>query len=103
MDEKLCCDYDVNSIKTDKRFVHCKNDMITVHAVYLGSDVLIVLLAYLLSPADPENITYLLGYPVWFTAGVLICVGQVLFTICWALRRKRFSFRAIADDSEVDE
>ena len=103
MDEKLCRDYDVRSIKTDKRFVHCRNDMILVHAVYLGSDVLIIVLAYLLSPSAPGDITYFLGYPLWFTAGALICLGQVLFTIGWALRRRRFSFKARADDSEVDE
>ena len=102
MEDKYSSHYDTAKIKTDPRFILCRNDMIVVEAVYLGSVILIFILAYLLCPTDITQMRYLFGYPLWVAVCTMICIADVLFVVIWALKRKRFSFEAKADDSEVN-
>lgn len=102
LEDKYSSNYDTSKIKLDPRFLLCRNDMITVQLIYLGSIILILFLAYLLSPTDISNMKYLFGFPLWVVICTMVCIADTLFVIIWAIKRKKFSLDAKADDSEVN-
>jgi uncharacterized membrane protein YhdT len=98
MEDKYSTNYDIAKIKLDPRFILCRNDMITVECVYIGSILLVFMIAYLLSPTDPGKMKYLFGYPFWVTICTIINLLDVIFVIVWAMKRKRFSLDAKSDN-----
>lgn len=101
MENKYSRYYDTAKIELDPRFIMCRNDLLVVELVYLGSIFLIFVLAYTLSPLDITNMKYLFGYPLWVAVCTGICILDVIFVIIWAIKRKKFSLAPRADSSEI--
>ena len=102
MGGKNQCDYDSSSIKMDRRFVRCRRDAFVTLLSYLGTIIAMWVIGYALSPDDVSEITYFLGFPLWYTVCTLICFGYAVFAIIWAINTRKFSLEARGDDEEVD-
>ncbi len=95
-------DYDVSQVQVDPRFEQCRKDMALLTTEYFVTLLLAFILAYTLSPADVADLTYVFGLPLWVVAAALIFVASAVFAIVWAVRSKKFSLAARANDEEVD-
>lgn len=95
--------YDVAQVETDPRFEHCRKDMVLLTVEYYATLILAFVLAYVLSPKDVADLTYLFGLPLWVVVASLVFVGSTVFCIVWALKSRKFSLAARASDEEVDE
>ena len=102
MKDKYSSDYDPNEIKTDKRFVICKKDAVVSLISYLAVIILTWVVARALCPADAKDMRYLFGFPTWVTVSFLINIAFCIFVIIWAVKTKKFSLDAKADDTEVE-
>lgn len=96
-------EYDVAQVETDPRFEHCRKDMVLLTVEYYATLLLAFILAYVLSPKDVADLTYLFGLPLWAVISALVFVGSAVFCIVWAVKMRRFSLAARATDEEVDE
>ena len=101
--DKNSCDYRSEDIKLDSRFVLCRKDAFVTLLSYLGVIIVTWILAYTLSPKDVSQLTYLFGYPKWYTVGTVITVGYSVWGCVWAARSRKFTLKARGDDKEVDE
>lgn len=102
MKEKNDREYDVREIKMDSRFIHCRKDAFVTLLSYLATIAVVWIAAYGLMPDNTADMTYLLGFPLWFAVGTAICIGYALFAIVWAVRTRKFSLAAKGDDREVE-
>lgn len=103
MDNKFSRDYDTGQVPSDPRFVLCQRDMVVVQIVYLSFTVLLVLLSYLLCPADTAQMTYFFGLPLWVAVTTAMSLGYILFVVVWAMTRRRFTLEARGGTAEVDD
>ncbi len=101
--DKNSRDYKPEDIKMDSRFVLCRKDAFVTLLSYLGVIIVTWIIAYALSPKDATQLTYLFGYPTWYTVGTIITVGYSVWGCIWAARSRKFTLKPRGDDKEVDE
>ena len=95
-------DYRPEDIKMDYRFVLCQKDAFVTLLSYLAVIIVTWVVAFMLCPSDPSQMTYLFGYPTWYTVGTIITVGYSVWGCIWAARSRKFTLNARGDDKEVD-
>lgn len=95
-------DYNVSQVEVDPRFEQCRKDMVLLTVEYFLTLLLAFILAYALSPADVSDLTYVFGLPLWAVVATLILAASAVFAIVWAIKSKRFSLEARADDKEEE-
>lgn len=80
-------DYDPNTGDFDYRFEANKKDAIMFHSAGIICAVLASIVMYALGSTngDASNMTYVLGYPLWWVCGTLIYLAMLV----WGLNRIR--------------
>ena len=105
MDESIR-DYDVNKLKnlSDARFERTTKEAIFAMGLYVVMITLATLLCYMLCPKDVSQMTYVMGFPVWFFAAAVI--ELIAFVIAMVFNQKfskEFSLDAKSDDKEANK
>lgn len=85
MEELERRDYDVNCFKEDARFLRCKKECIGAEIWGVSIISLALLVSYQMS-GNPEDFTYLFGYPAWYVIATLVMALGGIGTIIFALK-----------------
>ena len=101
MKDKYSTDYTAADVQDDPRLASSRKGGILIFISYLVFDIVLLAICYAMSAADTT--TYIMGYPAWYTVGVIMCIGYGVFGIIWALRNKNISLAAKATDEEVKD
>ncbi len=98
-------DYNVDNYKDqeDKRFLIAKKDAIFAQILCFTAILLEMGLAYALCPKDLSKMTYLLGFPTWFTVATGVAVLAFIVALVYTTKfSKSFSLDARGNETEVD-
>lgn len=98
-------DYDVKKLKEldDPRFSITFREAVFSETFFFGTILAEIAAAYLLCPEDMREMTYILGFPAWFFAAVIIALiswGFVLFHNAKISRDFSLEARSSEEDAE---
>lgn len=90
-------EYDVNTVKEDKRFTRCKKEMQIIFLVGLIQIIVPAILIYTLN----GNGRWFMGFPMWYGVAALFYLCMSLVAVVITIKViKPHKLDAIADDKE---
>ncbi len=93
--------YDISIIEEDERLKRCRNECIGVEIWGVGIIIISLLVCYLGS-VNPENLSYIWGYPAWYVIATVIMIIGALGGIIFAVKIMKHPNLTALDTGEED-